>query len=283
VVGQAAEQIIAGVVLSERLAVTMYGAIHRAQFSGQRNLRGLVIDPKLLAESGFRLALTDGGAVATAVALDHTSIVPTVAVESGGPDVVIVTRGVGRYVTVQDLITAARANRGQGGKLPIPVTKHSSFFMSHQHNTNHLVWPGKGHHVHTLQPEVLKQLQIIGAIGEHTRLTVSDNSDDRSRRFKGFCDFDPILSQRQREFTSGANEEQSRHIGSQDAGQLIQHFLRHTLEIERSGERARSLNQHGHCLGAGLGIIVQARIGNGDSNLIRKSIHQVQFTLAELM
>jgi hypothetical protein len=121
VVGQAAEQIIAGVVLSERLAVTMYGAIHRAQFAGQRNLRGLVIDPKLLAESSFRLALTDGGAVATVVALDHPSIVPTVAVESGGPDVVIVTRGVGRYVTVQDLITAARANRSQGGKLSIPV------------------------------------------------------------------------------------------------------------------------------------------------------------------
>jgi serine/threonine protein kinase len=121
VVGQAAEQIIAGVVLSERLAVTMYGAIHRAQFSGQRNLRGLVVDPKLLAESSFRLALTDAGAVATAVALAHPSIVPTVAVEAGGPDVVIVTRGVGRFVTVQDLITAARANRSQGGKLPIPV------------------------------------------------------------------------------------------------------------------------------------------------------------------
>jgi hypothetical protein len=121
VVGQAAEQIIAGVVLSERLAVTMYGAIHRAQFGGQRNLRGLVIDPKLLAEDSFRHALTDAGAVATAVALDHPNIVPIVALESGGPDVVIVTRGVGRYVTVQDLITAARANRSQGGKLSIPV------------------------------------------------------------------------------------------------------------------------------------------------------------------
>ncbi len=119
--GQAAEQIIAGVVLSERLAVTMYGAIHRAQFAGQRNLRGLVVDPKILAESSFRIALTDGGVVATALALDHANIVPTVAVESGGPDVVIVTRGVGRYVTVQDLITAARANRGQSGKLSIPI------------------------------------------------------------------------------------------------------------------------------------------------------------------
>jgi serine/threonine protein kinase len=121
VVGQAAEQIIAGVVLSERLAVTMYGVIHRAQFSGQRNLRGLVVDPKMLAEASFRIAMTDPGAVATAVALDHKNIVPTVAVEFGGRDVVIVTRGVGRYVTVQDLITAARATRSQGGKLSIPV------------------------------------------------------------------------------------------------------------------------------------------------------------------
>ena len=120
-VGQAAEQIIAGVVLSERLAVTMYGAIHRAQFAGQRNLRGLVVDPKMLEESTFRVALTDPGAVATAVALAHANIVPTVAVEAGGPDVVVVTRGVGRYVTVQDLITAARANRSQSGKLSIPV------------------------------------------------------------------------------------------------------------------------------------------------------------------
>ena len=118
---QAAEQIIAGVVLSERLAVTMYGAIHRAQWSGQRNLRGLVVDQKMLAEASFRIALTDPKAIGTATALAHDSIVPTVAVEEGGPDVVVVTRGVGRYVTVQDLISAARANRGQGGKLALPV------------------------------------------------------------------------------------------------------------------------------------------------------------------
>ncbi len=118
---QAAEQIIAGVVLSERLAVTMYGAIHRAQFSGQRNLRGLVVDPKMLAETSFREALTESRIISTATALAHASIVPTVAVEMGGPDVVVVTRGVGRYVTLQDLISAARANRGQNGKLSIEV------------------------------------------------------------------------------------------------------------------------------------------------------------------
>ncbi|HSJ99817.1 MAG TPA: protein kinase, partial [Kofleriaceae bacterium] len=119
--GQTAEQIIAGVVLSERLAVTMYGAIHRAQWSGQRNMRALVVDPKMLAEDAFRIALTDPESAASAIRLDRATIVPTMAVESNGPDVVIVTRGVGRYVTVQDLIAAARANRGAGGKLPLPV------------------------------------------------------------------------------------------------------------------------------------------------------------------
>jgi serine/threonine protein kinase len=120
-VGGAAEQIIAGVVLSERLAVTMYGAIHRAQWSGQRNLRGLVIDAKLLDEAAFRTALVDLKDIQTAISLDHPNIVPTVAVEHGGPDVVVVTRGVGRYVTLQDLIAAARANRKDGGKLPLQV------------------------------------------------------------------------------------------------------------------------------------------------------------------
>ena len=57
-----------------------------------------------------------------ATQLDHPNIVPTFAVESGGPDVVVVTRGVGRYVTVQDLIVGGEgANRGQGGKLSLPV------------------------------------------------------------------------------------------------------------------------------------------------------------------
>jgi serine/threonine protein kinase len=119
--GQAAEQIIAGVVLSERLAVTMYGAIHRAQFGGQRNMRGLVVDPKMLAEDTFRIALTDAKAIAKVTHLEHANIVPTVGVESGGPDVVVVTRGVGRYVTVQDLIASAKARSKQGGKLAMPI------------------------------------------------------------------------------------------------------------------------------------------------------------------
>jgi serine/threonine protein kinase len=119
--GQAAEQIIAGVVLSERLAVTMYGAIHRAQFGGQRNLRGLVVDPKMLEEDAFRIALTDAKNIDKLTKLEHPAIVPTMTVESGGPDVVIVTRGVGRYVTVQDLIASAKARAKSGGKLAMPV------------------------------------------------------------------------------------------------------------------------------------------------------------------
>lgn len=119
--GQPAEQIIAGVVLSERLAVTMYGAIHRAQFNGQRNLRGLVVDATILAEDAFRETLTNATLLASVTALDHANIVPTFTVESGGPDVVVVTRGSGRFVTVQDLITAARSRAKSGGKLTTPV------------------------------------------------------------------------------------------------------------------------------------------------------------------
>ena len=119
--GHAAEQIIAGVVLNERLAVTMYGAIHRAQFGDNRNLRGLVVDPKLLNESTFRIATRAPTLTRAVIALEHPNIVPTVAVEEGGRDVVIVTRGFGRYVTVQDLIASARANRKDGGKLPQAV------------------------------------------------------------------------------------------------------------------------------------------------------------------
>jgi serine/threonine protein kinase len=117
--GQAAEQIIAGVVLSERLAVTMYGAIHRASFNGQRNLRGLVIDSKFLADDQFRQTITDSHVIESVTHLDHVNVVPTFTVESNGPDVVVVTRGVGRYVTVQDLIMSAKARKQ--GKLATPV------------------------------------------------------------------------------------------------------------------------------------------------------------------
>lgn len=118
--GPAAEQIIAGVVLSERLAVTPYGAIHRASWNGQHDLRGLVVDPKLLADEAFRDALTSTAAIEAVVKLSAPTIVPVIAVEAGGADVVVVTRGVGRYVTLQDLIVAARATKS--GKLALPVT-----------------------------------------------------------------------------------------------------------------------------------------------------------------
>lgn len=96
----------------------MYGAIHRAQLGDHGNLRGIVIDSKLLAEPAFHAALTDPAAVARVSQLAHPSIVSTVAVESSATAVVVVTRGAGRYVTVQDLITAARANRTAGKLAP---------------------------------------------------------------------------------------------------------------------------------------------------------------------
>lgn len=103
------ERIVAGVVLCERLAVGMYGAVHRAQREGQRHLRALVVEPRLLAEPGFHRELLDSAQADKVVALESEHIVPTLAVESEGPDVVVLTRGVGRYVTVQDMLASARA------------------------------------------------------------------------------------------------------------------------------------------------------------------------------
>lgn len=104
-----AERIIAGVVLCERLAVGMYGAVHRAQREGQRHLRALVVDSRLLAEPGFHRELMDSSQADKVIALASDQIVPTLAIESEGPDVVVLTRGVGRYVTVQDMLASSRA------------------------------------------------------------------------------------------------------------------------------------------------------------------------------
>lgn len=103
------ERIVAGVVLCERLAVGMYGAVHRAQREGHRHLRALVVEPRLLSEPGFHRELLDSAHADKVIALESEHIVPTLAVESEGPDVVVLTRGVGRYVTVQDMLASARA------------------------------------------------------------------------------------------------------------------------------------------------------------------------------
>ncbi|HRC57171.1 MAG TPA: protein kinase, partial [Kofleriaceae bacterium] len=103
------ERIIAGVVLCERLAVGMYGAVHRAQREGQRHLRALVVEPRLLAEPGFHHELLDKTQADKVISLTSEQIVPTLAIESEGPDVVVLTHGVGRYVTVQDMLASARA------------------------------------------------------------------------------------------------------------------------------------------------------------------------------
>jgi hypothetical protein len=103
------ERIVAGVVLCERLAVGMYGAVHRAQREGHRHLRALVVEQRLLAEPGFHRELMETSEADKVIALSCDQIVPTLAIESEGPDVVVLTRGVGRYVTVQDMLASARA------------------------------------------------------------------------------------------------------------------------------------------------------------------------------
>ncbi len=103
------ERIIAGVVLCERLAVGMYGAVHRAQREGQHHLRALVVESRLLAEPEFHRELLETKEADRVIALTGDQIVPTLAIESEGPDVVVLTRGVGRYVTVQDMLASARA------------------------------------------------------------------------------------------------------------------------------------------------------------------------------
>jgi serine/threonine protein kinase len=87
----------------------MYGAVHRAQREGQRHLRALVVDSRLLAEPGFHRELLESSQAEKVIELACDQIVPTLAIESEGPDVVVLTRGVGRYVTVQDMLASSRA------------------------------------------------------------------------------------------------------------------------------------------------------------------------------
>jgi serine/threonine protein kinase len=113
-----AERIVAGVVLSERVSAGAYGLLFRAQYQGQRDVRALLIDTKLLDEDSFRATLSDERAMAKLTELTHPAVVPILAVESEGADVIVVTRGVGSYITVFDLISQIRA---RSEKLPLDV------------------------------------------------------------------------------------------------------------------------------------------------------------------
>lgn len=118
---QVAEQVIAGVVLSEQIATSVYGVLRRAQWRGERNLVGLVVNANLMASDIFHVALTDPLATERVAYLAGPHIAQTVAVESAGRSAVILTRGVGRCQSVIDLLTESKSLSGSDGRFSIPV------------------------------------------------------------------------------------------------------------------------------------------------------------------
>lgn len=115
------EQVVAGVVLSERLAATMYGAVYRMRMAGQRNLRGLVVGRDLAANDAFRCAVTDATAIQRIASLSHASIAATLRVETADRSIVVVTRGSGNQLTLQDLLVNGGTRHPGGGRLGIPI------------------------------------------------------------------------------------------------------------------------------------------------------------------
>lgn len=118
---QAAEQVVAGVVVSEQLATSAYGLLHRAQWRGERNLRGLVVNANLMASDIFQVALTDRSAINLIARLTNPHIAAIVTVESAGRSAVVVTRGSGQCAAIVDLLTEGRSRSLSDGKFSIPV------------------------------------------------------------------------------------------------------------------------------------------------------------------
>lgn len=66
--------------------------------------------------------------------LAHPTILPILAVESEGADMIVVTRGLGRYVTVYDMLSQARA---RGDKLATDVASAIATAVVHGSATAH--------------------------------------------------------------------------------------------------------------------------------------------------
>jgi serine/threonine protein kinase len=112
------QRVVGGVSIDERLSVTAYGAVHKAHTGSRRDLRVLVVDPKLAASPNFETALLDDGVRMALTSFDHPAIVPTLSVGKHDSDLVVVTVGPSRHVTVAELIVGARA---KGGTLAVEV------------------------------------------------------------------------------------------------------------------------------------------------------------------
>jgi len=110
-------RVVAGVSIDECLVVGAYGAIHKAHTASRRDLRALVVDPKLAGESSFSSALMDDQQKGLLTSFDHPSIVPTLSIAKQGEDLVVVTVGPGSHATVAELIGSGASR----SKLPVEI------------------------------------------------------------------------------------------------------------------------------------------------------------------
>lgn len=115
----ASQRVVAGVSIDERLSVGAYGAIHKAHTASRRDLRALLVDAKLAGESSFSSALLDDRVKGVLTSFDHPGIVPTLSIARTGDDLVVVTVGPGRHVTVAELLASGAG--AQNGKFPVEV------------------------------------------------------------------------------------------------------------------------------------------------------------------
>ncbi|HTJ47111.1 MAG TPA: protein kinase [Kofleriaceae bacterium] len=111
-----AQRAIAGVTLVERLSVGLYGELWRAH-DGKRDLRALVIDPKLAAEPAFVQALMDDSR-ARITGLHSRALVGTASIARDATRFVVVTEPVLGGAALADLLGEARS---RGGKLSGPI------------------------------------------------------------------------------------------------------------------------------------------------------------------
>jgi serine/threonine protein kinase len=111
-----AHRAIAGVTLVERLSVGLYGELWRAH-AGKRDVRALVVDPKLAGEPAFAQALMDASRAAI-TGLHHRSLVGTIAIVRDATSLVVATEPVMGGASLADLLGEAR---GKGGKLSGPI------------------------------------------------------------------------------------------------------------------------------------------------------------------
>jgi len=108
---------LAGFTLGEPLGRDIYGEVHQATGEGRRDVRLLVVEPRLAADEAFGDALSRGTAPLLG-SFKHRAVVPTIVVARDGKSLVVVTEGVAGGTALADVLARARA---RGGKAPTRV------------------------------------------------------------------------------------------------------------------------------------------------------------------